>query len=233
MTDALPTLHHVTRKRRAMEGRGMAKKEPKLPVSPAPRRQIVAERLPEESDGTAIGRALASPANAAARVMAAAEHPNGLRQQIDLPDLVEVLRKRANAVQAGDLSGVEAMLTNQASALQSLFVRLAERGMGCDSLAAFEGNMRMALRAQNQARATLETLSAIKNPPVVFARQANIANGPQQVNNGVSRAETETPLNKVLQEVTHERMDPRTPGTAGRSNQTLEAVATVNRTPDR
>ena len=27
----------------------------------------------------------------------------------------------------------------------------------------------------------------MKNPPVVFARQANIANGPQQVNNGVSQ----------------------------------------------
>jgi hypothetical protein len=30
---------------------------------------------------------------------------------------------------------------------------------------------------------TLETLATIKNPPVVFARQANIAQGPQQVNN--------------------------------------------------
>lgn len=211
----------------------MTKKKRKLPAPPAPRQHIVAECLPEESDGTATGRALASPANAAARVMMAAEHPNGLRREIDLPDLAEVLRKRASAVQAGDLSGVEAMLTNQASALQSLFVRLAERGMGCDSLAAFEGNMRMALRAQNQARATLETLAAIKNPPVVFARQANISNGPQQVNNGTARAETETAPNNLLQEVTHERLDPRTPGTAGRSNQTLEAVAAINRTPDR
>jgi hypothetical protein len=43
--------------------------------------------------------------------------------------------------------------------------------------------MRYGLRAQAQCRATLETLAAIKNPPTVFARQANIANGPQQVNN--------------------------------------------------
>lgn len=211
----------------------MTKRKAKLPAVPAPRKGIVATRTPEESEGRAIGRALASPSIAAARVMSAAEHPNGLRQQIDMPDLAEVLRERAEAVQAGNLSGVEAMLTNQATALQSLFVRLAERGMGCDSLATFEGNMRMALRAQNQARATLETLAAIKNPPIVFARQANIANGPQQVNNGVSRAETETAPNNVLQEVTHERMDAGTPGTAGRSNQTLEAVAAINRTPDR
>ena len=40
--------------------------------------------------------------------------------------------------------------------------------------------MRMALKAQNQCRMTLETLATIKNPPVVFAKQANTAQGPQQ-----------------------------------------------------
>jgi hypothetical protein len=46
--------------------------------------------------------------------------------------------------------------------------------------------MRMAMRAQNQCRMTLETLATIKNPPVVYAKQANINNGgQQQVNNGV------------------------------------------------
>ena len=48
---------------------------------------------------------------------------------------------------------------------------------------AFERYMQLALKAQSQCRATLETLAAIKNPPIVYARQANIANGPQQVNN--------------------------------------------------
>jgi hypothetical protein len=44
----------------------------------------------------------------------------------------------------------------------------------------------MALRAQSQCRATLETLAAIKNPPIVYARQANVTTGPQQINNGVA-----------------------------------------------
>ena len=49
---------------------------------------------------------------------------------------------------------------------------------------AAETYLRLALRAQAQCRATLETLAVIKNPqPVAFVRQANIANGPQQVNN--------------------------------------------------
>lgn len=43
-------------------------------------------------------------------------------------------------------------------------------------------------KCSTQCRATLETLAEIKNPrPVVFVRQANIANGPQQVNNGSTR----------------------------------------------
>lgn len=37
--------------------------------------------------------------------------------------------------------------------------------------------------AKRRCRATLETLAVIKSPPSVFAKQANMANGPQQVNN--------------------------------------------------
>ncbi|SPJ17881.1 hypothetical protein SBBP2_550002 [Burkholderiales bacterium] len=29
-------------------------------------------------------------------------------------------------------------------------------------------------------------MAAIKKPPVIFAKQANIINGPQQVNNGIA-----------------------------------------------
>ena len=64
---------------------------------------------------------------------------------------------------------------------------------------ATERYMRLALKAQGQCWATLETLAAIKNPPVVFARQANFANGPQQVNNDPLRAEIpEPPPTKLL-----------------------------------
>ena len=47
--------------------------------------------------------------------------------------------------------------------------------------------LRLALKAQSQCRATLATLAAVKNPqPVAFVRQANIAHGPQQVNNAAA-----------------------------------------------
>ena len=77
------------------------------------------------------------------------------------------------------------------------------------SLEATETFARMGFKAQAQSRANLEALAEIKNPRPVFAKQTNIANGPQQVNNanqqqvnnGVKQnraEETETPANKLL-----------------------------------
>ncbi len=94
--------------------------------------------------------------------------------------------------------------------------------------------MRLALKAQSQCRATLETLATIKNPPVVFARQANIANGPQQVNNGTAapaRAEnaTITP-NGLLETHPVTRLDTGTAGTAGGGDPALAAVGAIDGT---
>ena len=104
--------------------------------------------------------------------------------------------------------------------------------MGCDNAAPFECNMRMALRAQSQCRATLETLAAIKNPPVLFARQANVTTGPQQINNGVaesSRArEIEAERTQLLRADHGERMDTGTAGATGRGDPALATVGTLD-----
>ena len=55
-----------------------------------------------------------------------------------------------------------------------------------------ERYLKLAFKAQNQCRMTLETLTTIKNPPVVYAKQANIAHGPQQVNNSESTSAPRT-----------------------------------------
>ena len=78
----------------------------------------------------------------------------------------------------------EAMLYGQAHALQAIFMNLSRRAASQEYLKQWEAYLRMAMKAQNQCRMILETLATIKNPPVVFARQANINNGgQQQVNN--------------------------------------------------
>lgn len=77
--------------------------------------------------------------------------------------------------------------------------------------------LRLALKAQSQRRATLETLATIKNPPVIYAKQANIANGPQQVNNGTMPApagwENSIEPNKLLEQQHEQRLDTGTQGT--------------------
>jgi hypothetical protein len=108
--------------------------------------------------------------------------------------------------------------------------------------------LRLALKAQSQSRATVETLATVKNPPVVFARQANINNGgQQQVNNEAppkseqyaqERAhagETASRPNELLEDRTHgsQTMDPRATTDAGRTNQGLEPLGAINRTAHR
>lgn len=100
--------------------------------------------------------------------------------------MADNLAASVEETQGGDLRQCEAMLMGQAQALQSMFVSFARRAQDQEYQKNLESFFRMALKAQNQCRMTLETLATIKNPPVIFAKQANIANGPQQVNNGVS-----------------------------------------------
>ena len=94
----------------------------------------------------------------------------------------------------------------------------------------------MALRAQSQCRATLETLAAIKNPAVVFAKQANVTTEPQQINNAVAAAsparEIETGQTQLLGATVGERVDAGTAGATSGGDPVLEAVGTVNRAKD-
>src|ERR1700687_2178105 len=101
-----------------------------------------------------------------------------------------LLADKVEAVHRGNLRDAEALLMAQAVGLNSVYTELvlfAKKNLG-DHFDAAERLLRLGLKAQGQCRATLEKLATIKNPPTVFARQANIAQGPQQVNNTVSLA---------------------------------------------
>jgi hypothetical protein len=133
------------------------------------------------------------------------------------------------------------MLFAQAQTLESLFHNLVRRANAnmSEHLAAAETYMRLALRAQSQCRATLEALANIKNPPpVTFVRQANVANGPQQVNNAPrpvnsrSRGESEIRPNELLEQQRNEWLDPGATGAPGGANSQVEAVAALNGTTD-
>lgn len=206
-----------------------AKGDPKN--SRHPRKSVpVNQGATEEETNRNFARLATSPELAAYRAINGAESKSGIGEHVDVPTLLDELRKQAAAVNRGDLKRAEAMLMNQATALQSLFSRLAERGMSCEHAPGFETNMRIALRAQSQCRATLETLAAIKNPPVIFAKQANIANGHQQINNGTPAPTSHAGKNKDQQnellEVQHgsETLDTRTTGTTVGKDQAMAAM---------
>ena len=162
---------------------------------------------------------------------------------VDLTETFRAMQSDGRKVQAGDLSGVEAMLSSQMVALNAIFGELARRAalnMG-EYLDAMDKYLRLALRAQSQCRATAETLAVIRQGPPIFARQANVAHGPQQVNNGVSGAvSTDAHAGEKaliqqpeqLESSDGERVDAGTAGTAGRGDPALATVDAVDRTED-
>jgi len=147
-----------------------------------------------------------------------------------IEDLISELKERNRAVREGKLEGIEAMLMGQAIALQSIFANFAHRSAlnAGEYIEPTERHMKLALKAQSQCRATLETLAMIKNPPTIYARQANVTTGPQQINNGVAR-EIESQQTQLLEAQHGERLDTGTKSETGRVDSGMEAVGAVNR----
>ncbi|HXG70464.1 MAG TPA: hypothetical protein VNJ04_07610 [Gemmatimonadaceae bacterium] len=158
-------------------------------------------------------------------------------QPVDVTECDLAMLRVINEIKEGSLAPAEAILTAQALTLNAMFTNFAERARQAKLVETFEQSMRLALKAQSQCRATLETLAAIKNPPVVFARQANISQGPQQVNNGTeapSRAKQFAPAPSKLLDGDHgERLDEGTQGETVDCDHRLEPMEAVHRAPKR
>lgn len=106
-----------------------------------------------------------------------------------LDAVVQELSRHVEDVKAGTLNRPEAILVTQAQTLDVIFNWFA-RQAGANVRAnrdAAEVYMRLALKAQTQCRATLETLAEIKAPkPVNFIKQANVGHS-VQVNNAAQQ----------------------------------------------
>lgn len=153
---------------------------------------------------------------------------------LEVSDLVDAMKQAGDQAVAGDLRRVERMLSNQMLTLDMLFNNLAQRSGRQEAFKGIEVLMRLALKAQAQARATAETLAIVKNP-MPYIRQANIAQGPQQVNNGAPVAgagNSQTEPNKLLEADHGPRLDIGAQTTAGRIDPAMEAVGAQHR-PDK
>jgi len=172
-----------------------------------------------------------------------------------IPDWMGSLMCDCNAIaELGDNTKIINMLYSQAVTLDAMFVELARRAAGGFSESQYFEAAKMfaqlALKAQNQSRATLQTLGEILNPKsITITRnlQANVANQ-QIVNNGgqvqsVGRKTSEVPATRTgenanstneLLDLPDDRttplgMDTGTQAAASRTNQDVEAVGKVQR----
>jgi len=193
-------------------------------------------RTPEEQ--TAKGSELVTTGSANAILVRAYMPVDG----VGVTDIHTAMLQQADAIKAdGDrIHQAEAMLLNQAAALQAMFIDLASRAKVQTHRDYIQTLTGLALRAQSNCTNTLKVLGDLRTPrQAVFARQANIAHGHQQVNNGTSPpAFTDAPetINTHTEQSggTHGLLpDARASGTSGRIDPHLETVGEVHRAKDR
>jgi hypothetical protein len=147
--------------------------------------------------------------------------------------LINELKAGMEKLVTNDLTACEQMLFAQAHALEAIFTNFASRAVIQERMIHIDGLMKLALKAQNQCRMTLETLAYIKNPPVVYAKQANIAQGHQQINNGTSppshAEKIETVKNELLEAQHGKRLDCGAQAATGGTDKELATVDTLDR----
>jgi hypothetical protein len=219
----------IPRQTHSVEGISMSRKPKSTTVSKPD--QSVGERNAE--------LALQPSVNSAAIIQTFAGKTVG---EPDINYLVKGLLDTFVTVNDGDLSSLESMLAGQAMALQTIFCSLARRAQVQTSQRNLEAFLSLALKAQNQSRATIATLAELKFPrqAATFVKQTNVAHGAQQINNhlepgaGSRTEEIQSQQTKLL--VGHNdggtAMDTRATTTAGGSNPALQAMATLHR-PDK
>lgn len=147
----------------------------------------------------------------------------------DITATVAAVSAAAERVKAGGLGEAEGLLMAQAVTLNALFTQLAARARAAQYLDQLDRYLRLAMKAQAQCRATLDTLATLKNPPTVIARQANITSGPQQVNSSFG-ANPQIPACARL-EPHHADLDIVPPQTAERGDTELATMGAFDRPP--
>ncbi|ENY9928884.1 hypothetical protein ACM7VQ_03495 [Pseudomonas aeruginosa] len=193
--------------------------------------QKLTAELSVDAPGQAVARTVTSPECLSASVLTICQNVD----HSQITEMISELKQQTAAIHADDLSRAESMLISQAHTLDGIFARLASKALTTDHLDVMERYMRLALKAQNQARATLQTLGELKAPKqIAFVKQANIGNQ-VQVNNDSSptrtRAKKKTKAPNELLEVEHgERLDTRAAGTAGGADPAIATLAKKHRT---
>lgn len=146
---------------------------------------------------------------------------------IDLQYTQAMIERSIGEVKQGNLTDIEALLYSQAYTLNVMFTTLMTRANRQEYMPPTQALMSLAFKAQNQSRATLQALVQLKQPSnTQFIKQANIAQGHQQVNNLAEK--NITPQNELLKDG-YAHLDTRTTPTPKGIDTALEALDEVNR----
>jgi hypothetical protein len=137
---------------------------------------------PGQTGAQATVKAHFSPAVGATIVALNVTHSDA---KLDLTTAAQYFKEAGTQASGGDLSRLQEMLAIQARTLDLLFNNFLSRGALQTNFEVKEAYLRLALKAQSQCRTTVESLAVIQQGPAIFAKNANINNGQQQVNNGV------------------------------------------------
>lgn len=210
-------------------------KQSNRPLKEDPRALRILQK-PTESPADALAHKLLRPTVQAAATLTVYNKDFG---DVAINTLVDDLDTQCKLANNGDLEQAETILMAQAQTLDSVFNNLARRAslnIG-EYVNAADIYLRLALRAQAQCRATIETLAMMKNPqPVAFVRQANIAHGSQQVNNACLQPEehsrtgkTDNSQNNLLESLSEKRLGTGAENATGSAHPQLEALAAVDR----
>ena len=198
---------------------------------------ITVSRVKGQSGEQAVAAAALSPAMNAAQVVDAYQG-NILGKDLELDALIQILNNSMKDSASGNVKDLESMLIGQANALQTIFVSLAKRAQHQQYQRNFESFLSLALKAQNQSRSTIQAVIDLKYPrQSTYVNQANIAHGPQQVNNevGVRKRSGKNDRNELLVGVLDgsKKMDAGATRKAKGRHQEVETMVAVNRTDER
>lgn len=146
----------------------------------------------------------------------------------ELQDSIELL---ANRVKSGDLSDLEQILTSQVLALNALFGQLTSKGSGFLSDSAIlkalpnhpKTLLNVALKAQNQCRATIQTINELKNPKKTTFIKNQLNNVQMELEQRIEA------LEEGVADHGSKSLDGSTEASAIRENQEMETVGVFHR----
>jgi len=155
-------------------------------------------------------------------------------EQVEFEYAREVIGNHIKEIKRGDLSKLEEMLYSQAIALNMMFTSLSRRASNQSNIDIRVAITNLSLKSQNQSRSAIQTLLNLKQPnqTAFIKQQTNVANGHQQINNGVAQSSPEkftNGTNELLEEKHGKWLVRGTQAKAEEINSKLEALAKVHR----